>query len=250
MKKAFFDGWDHLWGMVALNLGSLALLSVFILAPLAFDLPGGALWLVLGILTLVAYSVICAAVLRDASEYRNLSLAAFRKAFRDHAGIGLLCGLVSLVLLFLFLTAVPFYLSMGGLLAWFAAGTLFWCSLILTLALQWFPAVRVLLPGRVGSNIRKCFLIMADNLGFSLFLFVYSLASLALSAFSAFLLPGVAGMMLGSVDALRLVLKKYDWLEANPGAGRRRIPWDDILEDERDLLGKRTLKGMIFPWKD
>jgi hypothetical protein len=42
---------------------------------------------------------------------------------------------------------------------------------------------------------------------------------------------------------------KYDYLEKNPG-DRRRIPWDALLVEDRERVGKRTLKGMIFPWKE
>lgn len=250
IKKAFFDGWDHLWGLVALNLGALALLSGFVLVPSALGLPGGWLWPGLGFLLLAAYSLVCAAVLRDAAEYRNLSLSAFRKALGTHAAAGLAYGIALALIFLLLLTALPFYLSHGGFLGWFAAGTLFWCSLIVLLALQWFPAVRALLPGPLGASVRKCFLLLADNLGFSIFLAFYSTAGFVLSVLSAFLAPGISGMALGSVVALRLLLLKYDWLEAHPGADRRKIPWPEILEEEGDLVGKRTLKGMIFPWKE
>ncbi|NLJ45389.1 MAG: hypothetical protein GX430_02375 [Treponema sp.] len=250
IKKAFFDGWDHLWGLVALNLGALALLSVFVLVPRALNLPGGELWPSLGFLVLAAYSLVCAGVLKEAAEYRDLSLSAFLQSLKSRWGLGLAYGFALSAASFLFRIAVPFYLSRGGFLGWFAAGTLFWCFLIALLALQWFPAVRALLPGSLRSSLRKCFLLLADNLGFSIFLALYSALGLVLSVFSAFLVPGISGTMLGTVDALRLLLKKYDWLEAKPGADRRKIPWDELLSEERDLVGKRTLKGMIFPWKE
>ena len=43
---------------------------------------------------------------------------------------------------------------------------------------------------------------------------------------------------------------KYDWLEANPEANRKKIPWDALLMDDKERVGKRTLRGMIFPWKE
>jgi len=67
---------------------------------------------------------------------------------------------------------------------------------------------------------------------------------------TAGLLPGLAGLALGSDVALKLRLHKYDWLEAHPDANRRKIPWDDLLEEDRELVGKRTFRGMFFPWKD
>ena len=38
-------------------------------------------------------------------------------------------------------------------------------------------------------------------------------------------------------------------LEANPDTDRRHLPWDDILFDEREKVGPRSLRNMIFPWK-
>ena len=47
---------------------------------------------------------------------------------------------------------------------------------------------------------------------------------------------------------------KYDWLEKNPGldakTARKSIPWDDLLSDDEDIVGDRSLKSFIFPWKD
>ena len=49
---------------------------------------------------------------------------------------------------------------------------------------------------------------------------------------------------------MKLRLYKYDYLEENPDAKRNDIPWDALLIDERERVGKRTLRGMIFPWKE
>ena len=97
------------------------------------------------------------------------------------------------------------------------------------------------------------FLLFADNPGFSFSLALYNLVSLALSLFLALLMPGFAGVALASDDAMRLRMYKYDWLEQHPGLdarARKDIPWDELLAEDRELVGKRTLKGMIFPWKE
>jgi hypothetical protein len=62
--------------------------------------------------------------------------------------------------------------------------------------------------------------------------------------------PGPGGLLLFLDEALRLRIFKYDWLEANPDANRRKIPWEALLIEEREKTGNRTLKGLIFPWKD
>jgi hypothetical protein len=29
-----------------------------------------------------------------------------------------------------------------------------------------------------------------------------------------------------------------------------RVPWDALLAEDREQVGVRTLRGMIFPWKE
>ena len=40
-------------------------------------------------------------------------------------------------------------------------------------------------------------------------------------------------------------------VEQAGGKRRRvRIPWDALLAEDREQVGVRTLRGMIFPWKE
>ena len=100
------------------------------------------------------------------------------------------------------------------------------------------------------KNIKKIFLIFFDNTFFSLGVFIGSVVILAASSFTAFMLPGVGTIVLWVNAALKLRLYKYDYLEAHPEANRKKIPWDALLIDEKERVGKRTLRGMIFPWKE
>ncbi|HVP19812.1 MAG TPA: hypothetical protein VMU36_12520, partial [Spirochaetia bacterium] len=89
-----------------------------------------------------------------------------------------------------------------------------------------------------------------DNPGFSIGLAICALIVAGVSVFTAFLLPGFATVLLWWNVAAKLRLYKYDWLEQNPGADRRRVPWDALLVEDRERVGKRTLRGMIFPWRE
>jgi len=93
-------------------------------------------------------------------------------------------------------------------------------------------------------------LISLDNTGLAIFLFVHNILALMLSVVLVFMFPGPAGVLLYIDEAVRLRLLKYDYLEANPGANRKKIPWDALLIEERDKTGSRTFKNFIFPWKD
>ena len=70
-----------------------------------------------------------------------------------------------------------------------------------------------------------------------------------MSVFTMGIIPGITGMQLAAEDAIRLMMMKYDYLEENPEADRKHIPWEDILYDEKEKVGPRSLKNMIFPWK-
>jgi hypothetical protein len=101
-----------------------------------------------------------------------------------------------------------------------------------------------------SQALKKTFLICFDNPLFCIFSLLHNTLLLALSALLAFLLPGPAGILLYLDEALRLRLLKYDWLEANPRPPRGKIPWDLLLTDEREKTGSRSLRNLIFPWKD
>ncbi|MDR0683993.1 MAG: hypothetical protein LBF83_02555, partial [Spirochaetaceae bacterium] len=106
------------------------------------------------------------------------------------------------------------------------------------------------LDTKLTKIIKKSFIIFFDNPGLCIFAFFHNLALLALSVLLAFLIPGPAGILLFLDEALRLRLLKYDWLEENPDADRRKIPWESLLIEEREKTGSRSFKSFIFPWKD
>lgn len=251
-KKSFFDGWDHLAGLALVNGGFfLALLPL-----LGAGIPGLPFGLSLALGALAFLLVACwfafsSLVTLKFSDYGNFAFAETPGALRAALLPGLQLGLIGLGLGLALFVGLPFYLG-RGLLGSLAAGFLIWLSLSLLLALQFYLPLRYRLGGGFAKNLRKSFILLLDNPGFSLFLFIWSLGSLLVSAVLAFLAPGGAGVALAQNVALRLRLKKYDWLEGLPveEKGRGPVPWKELLAEERELVGPRTLKGMIFPWKE
>ncbi len=139
---------------------------------------------------------------------------------------------------------------MKNLLGIFAAAVVFWTVLIIVLAFQFFFAIRARLDKKLKKVIKKSFIIFFDNPGLCIFSFIITIIILVVSFFLAFLAPGPAGVLLFLDEALRLRLLKYDWLEAHPEANRKKIPWDELLEEEREKTGTRSFRSFIFPWKD
>ncbi|MDR1095946.1 MAG: hypothetical protein LBL31_06125, partial [Spirochaetaceae bacterium] len=146
--------------------------------------------------------------------------------------------------------AIPFYLGMRSPLGILLAAFIFWLIVILALALQFFFAIHFRLGDKIPKALKKCFIIFFDNPGLCLFALIHNTIIAVISVLLAFLAPGPAGMLLFLDEAFRLRLLKYDYLEANPDANRKRIPWDALLIDERERTGTRTLRNFIFPWKD
>ncbi len=256
IKKAFYDGWDNLVQIMVCNVilmlfGFSGLYLASALLPAL--LPALAVFLLtcalLGAL-LSAASVLFSRVAR----YDSFAFADIVPALRSHGPHGALFGLLIAALVCVFAVAFPYYLSISSLFGFVSAAMLFWFAIALLLSLQWFFPIRSQLDRGFLKSLKKCFIIFLDNPGFSFFFFLYSLVLLGLSLVLVFLLPGFAGIQLAANEALRLRLYKYDWLEKHPELdpvkARRAIPWDELLAEDFETTGNRTLKSFLFPWKD
>ena len=254
IKKAFFDGWDNLIGMVLLNLVYLAL---FFLALYSFSLTSfGVLPFVAGMVALLfVYSVFSGAVSNVAyaySDYRRDTWSDLKAGFSRYFRHALLRFAVYLfqILLVIDIFVVLFLMSLGLAGKIFFSAILFWLEIFFLIAMPYYWALSSHLPGdRPLKTLKKCFIVMGDNMGFSIFFLLYNIVCVALTVFTVGLVPGVCGMNLAAHDAVRLIMLKYDYLEEHPEADRRHLPWADILYDEEDKVGPRSFKNMIFPWK-
>jgi len=252
IKKNFFDLWDNLFRIVLVNLGFIASLSIPILvSPLFHAVPVFELAvLIAGGLWCCVYLAAAALSLKSVSDYGSFGFSDFFGNLRTAWPAGLIFGGFIFVGYVLCVVVIPFYFSMGTIIGLLLAAVVFWTMAACALAFQFLFAVRARLGTKLTSVIKKCFIIFFDNPMFCIFSFLHNTVVLILSALVAFLLPGPAGVLLFLDEALRLRLLKYDWLEANPEADRRKIPWDALLIDDRDKTGSRSFRSFIFPWKD
>ncbi len=208
--------------------------------------------LVLLLIGVAALAVLCGAASRmtaDIADYKQPGFAEFFGYVKQSWANSLLGAGLLAAYLFVVSVAFPFYAG-KGVVGWLAMGLLFWVTVAALLAAQYFFPIQSRLDRKFRKIIRKSFLLLFDNTIFTFGLLAVALVVFVASAFTAFLLPGVATVFLWWSTALKLRLYKYDWLEQNPGADRRKVPWDALLIDDRERVGKRTLKGMIFPWKE
>jgi hypothetical protein len=247
IKKTFYDLWDNLFKVALVNLGFLAL---FLAGFLLLSLVDAAPLLSIGIMApccgvYLSASSLC---LKALSDYGSFGFADFMRGLASAWPAGLLLGVLCCAGFLLIALAVPFYVGLGSFTGLLLGCFLLWTMLAASLALQFYLPVRARLDARPVKIIKKCFLILLDNTLFCVLSGAASLGILALSLPLFMLLPGPGGILLFLDEALRIRLLKYDWLEENPG--RRKIPWRILLADEREKTGNRSIKELLFPWKD
>ena len=266
LKKWFFDLWDTFLPSILVNLGFVLVVVVVGGLP-GLVAPSGtaAYFAVLGILIAAAFVYLggVVGVAGAASDFKSADwqafVAGFRRLFKPSLGLGVLVVLHAVIAGI----AAAFYLQFlrvdrgaapvfetRNVLGIVALGVLFWMSVIWWLVAQYFLTVADRLNRRGRRALRSSLLLVADNIALSVGMALFAGVITVLSLVTAFLLPGIAGLALWYQDGIRLLLYKYDYLEANPTASRREVPWDELLYDDRERVGKRTLRGMIFPWRD
>lgn len=252
IKKAFFDGWDNLIGLVLQNLIYIVLFGCFLATTYLIDVSLGLFY---ALIILIAF-IVCifvggtSSVVYGYSNYEKETWEPFGRGIRRNIRHSLLFFFIVLVLFFIATFVIPFYISMQNTVGLILAVVLLWVFIALSMALVYYFPLMNLLPGdRPLKTLKKCFIILGDNIGFSVFFLIYNVIVVALSIGTMGLIPGVGGYMLASQDAMKLLMLKYDYLEEHPDANRRKLPWYDLLFDERDKVGPRSFKSMIFPWK-
>lgn len=249
IKKTFFDFWENLSLIALLNSGYLILFGAFYLTHIP-NLPIADLCLkAIYILLLFVYTGGVSGMMKSVADGGKESIASFSENLQKHHRSSLLFGLLFLSIFGLFSGSV--YLREESLLTFrtLFIGKTFWFLLGVSLYLQWFFPVITRFEGNTATFLKKSALLFADNLFLSFLLLFHSLIIMILSIFAAFIIPGIAVVLLLLNNCLKFQLLKYHYLEENTTAGRK-IPWDTLLQEERGRLGKKTLKNFFFPWKD
>ncbi len=252
IKKAFFDFWDNLLRVVMINIGFVILMGAGVWGPYllrAHLLPA----FIVFFIVVTAFHIYIGAAsmfIKQMVDYETPTMKDFLSYFKEIWKSGLFLSFIATAQVVLIVIGFPFYLSVGGMLGIGALSIIFWASIAWWLASQYFFAIRARLDTKIGKIFKKSFIVFIDNTGFTIFLGLATIAVFIISVLTAFLLPGFAGIIIWHQAAFKLRLYKYDHLEANTNADKKIIPWNKLLKEDRERVGKRTLRGMIFPWKE
>ncbi len=257
LKKNFCDGWDNLLTVIITNLVflftgiGLVFLNAFASKSSILALLGILFSCVVLSILIFAYSDSAAHV----ANFEGIHLVDFFKQIPGALKDGALFGLMNAAVFLISSFSIRYYIVESGTLLGFALGcAIFWVDFFYLLAMQWFVPIRGLMHNNFKKCFKKSFIILFDNTRFSLLMFLYNLILLALSVVCIGFFPSMTGILIANTNALRVLLYKYDYLEEHPELKtkreRRQIPWDDLLAEDRDILGPRPIRSFLFPWKD
>ena len=241
--------------MVLMNLGFIASVAIPIFLPGLIPITAlSILVFAAGLLWCFVYLAAVALSVKAVSDYGVFGFSDFLANLKEGWKTGVALGIICFLLYAIARNSIPFYLEIRSIFGLFLAAIIFWTIITAICSLQFFFAIRARLDTKLVKIFKKCFLVFFDNTGLAIYLILHTILLLILTAVLAFLLPGPAGILLFFDEALRLLLLKYDWLSANQdktgSKKRRKIPWDEILIDEREKTGTRSFRSFIFPWKD
>ena len=268
-KKNFYDGWDNVLFIFVPNL----ILDVFFLIGgglfyLGTKVNGTAgiiIWGCTVLIVITAGSILSLAWAESAAkiaDYESAEIKPFFTSLKTCIKDGILYGIVLFAVLLVSAAGIIFYfrpvsgatLPFIGLMA---GSVFFWIMLTIISALFWYPSLRAIMHNPFKKSIKKCFIILFDNIGSSVVLGIYNFFLLIISIVMVGLAPGLGGIGLSRVNFLRILLKKYDYLEIaeKEAAGkkpvfRNKIPWQELLKEDIEITGSRSIKSFFMPWKE
>lgn len=268
-KKNFYDGWDNVLFIFVPNL----ILDVFFLIGgglfyLGTKVNGTAgiiIWGCTVLLVITAGSILSLAWAESAAkiaDYESAEIKPFFTSLKTCIKDGILYGIVLFAVLLVSAAGIIFYfrpvsgatLPFIGLMA---GSVFFWIMLTIISALFWYPSLRSIMHNPFKKSIKKCFIILFDNIGSCVVLGIYNFFLLIISIVMVGLAPGLGGIGLSRVNFLRILLKKYDYLEIaeKEAAGkkpvfRNKIPWQELLKEDIEITGSRSIKSFFMPWKE
>lgn len=252
IKKWFFDFWDNFFTVAIMNIGFIAVVAASYYGAMVFSETHPIITIIvsaIGILLVTMYSGIVHELTAKLADYQKAGFREIPDAFRQSWKLSLVVGIINIIIYAIVLFIIPFYMD-GSIVGLLAIGFLFWSIVMWILASQYAFPVSCRLDRSLRKIFKKTFILFFDNGGFSILTLLLSVVIFAISVFTAFLMFGPASILLLQQVAMKLRLYKYDYLEENPQANRKKIPWRALLIDDQERVGKRTFRGMIFPWKE
>lgn len=243
--------WDHLLEILVLNIAIIVFIFAYILPPFLVQFHPAILFIYL-LAGIMLFNVITSAASRftmEMSDYESPDFRAFFTYMSSYWKQALAGALIMVVSLMVFLFVIPYYFIEGSIISLILGTIVFWAWLTVVAACFYFYPTVFRLNKSILKSIKASFAFFFENILFSLFMVLGIIVILPVSGIFIFLFPGPAGILLWINVCYKIRLYKYAYLEDHPGADRKKIPWAELIREDDKRVGKRTLRGMIFPWK-
>jgi len=253
IKKTFFDLWDNLFFAMAVNL--LYTLAALGLTSLAYTVGGTG---ILAALTIWPMPLLATAILGGIATFWARDIAVSGTArFSDvltRLGeswkVSLVFGAAWLVVGLGLYSGVGFYTQINPILGFVFGVIMVWILFFLGGLGMYLPGLNAQIEPKIGKLFRKSLLVFIANPLTSLVMVLVLAVSLVLTVFTFGFFPGIIGISLWFQVCFKFILAKLEWIEANPEADRKHVPWKVILQEDMERIGPRSLKSLLFPWKD
>ena len=267
LKKNFCDAWDNLLSVFITNIIFLLsglgiiMLSALFTNKCSESITDAAFYgiqlliLLFGLIVLSIFAFAYGELAARIADFKGITILDF---FKEIPGV-----LKDAILFAILLTAIVFvsgyslnyyFVQQQSIFGLCVGALLFWADVFIILSLQWFIPLRSSMHNKFGKTLKKCFIIFFDNTGYSILLAINNLVMVALSVLLIGLVPSIGGISIAKANALRIRLYKYDYLEEHPELKtkkeRKQIPWEELIFEDREILGPRKLRSFLFPWKD
>lgn len=252
--------WDHFIEIFLMNIG-LILLACIIMLPIFlpvsfletipqifFDI-----YLLFGFLIINFYIGAVFRYTLDISDNKEGGFRLFFQYLVETWKQSIVNFVITILLLFIFFNVILYYFTRFAIndsyidLAFGVLVFSVWVNIFL-LSLYFFPA-SFRINRKIHKSLLASYILFFQNTGFTYLMFLVIVLLIPISLFLLCLMFGPVTIILWINVCVKIRLYKHDYLETHPEADKKKIPWDELLQKDEEKLGKRSIKGMIFPWK-
>lgn len=252
-KKSFFDGYDNFLKLILFNFLYAAITVGGIWSSFFFFSDRPILLFLCFYLTSFLTAFYSFGVNFFLYKWSCYEKGYLNDCVRQYRG-NFKCIVVFSIILFFFLFVIPFtqylYLSESNPIGFLVTMVLFGFEILFLFVVQFYYPVCYYSELSAKSVINICLAYSFDNIPYSLILAIRSVFDLALTVVSLGIIPGIGGIGLSGMTMVRLLTERYQFLEKNESLSKKDADWNTILASDKVSTGKRTLRNMIFPWKD
>ncbi|OHD27697.1 MAG: hypothetical protein A2086_12140 [Spirochaetes bacterium GWD1_27_9] len=234
LKKTFLDIWDNLFLVILINslffAVSAASFLLFKFLPTNFFY----LAIILFCFLILFFSLIFLSYLNNRFKVEIIKIL-----FASFYSLGL-----NLIFIFFGVYSLIYYFSNPNIILNFLGFFLIW------ILISYFVGSIFYYPLLSKNNyintksIKKSFILLFDNLWFTLFVFLIFLINIILIVFLIF---GIGSALIFLNNSLNIILKKYDYIEKNNFT--KKVDWDEILKEDKLAINKINIRSLISPFK-